>query len=242
MNLRMATPAVVIDINRIASLAGIRRDGDRIRIGAMTRQKALLGDALITEHVPLLAKALAHVGHVQTRSRGTIGGSLAHADPAAEQPLVMVTLDATLAAESVRGRRAIAARQFFRDALTTALEPDEILVEIAVPTAPPGARTAFREYARRHGDFAIAAAAAQWSPTTDALAAGLGGIATVPHFCARLAAAGAAAVRDRGRRESLVREEIEGLTPLSDLHAGADYRRTLAALALADCLDEVMNP
>jgi CO/xanthine dehydrogenase FAD-binding subunit len=241
MNLRMAVPATLIDINRIAGLAGVRRDGDLICIGAMTRQKALLGDVLIAEHVPLLAKALAHVGHVQTRSRGTIGGSLVHADPAAEQPLVMVTLAATLTVESVRGRRTISARQFFRDALTTDLAPDEILIEIAVPVAPAGVRTAFREYARRNGDFAIAAAAVHWSPEDGTLLAALGGVATAPYFCARLACATASLLRDRQKRDSLVREEVEGLTPLSDLQADADYRRTLAALALADCLEEVMR-
>jgi carbon-monoxide dehydrogenase medium subunit len=153
----------------------------------------------------------------------------------------MVTLDATVTAESVRGRRTVAARQFFRDALTTDLAGDELLVEINVPVAPAGSRTAFREYARRHGDFAIAAAAVQWSADTGALAAGLGGVASVPHFCARLAGAGGIWA-DQQRLESLVREELDSLTPLSDLHASASYRRTLAALALTDCLGEVMRP
>ena len=242
MNLRMATPATLIDINRVAGLAGIRNDGGRIRIGAMTRQKALVGHPLIDDHVPLLAKAMAHVGHVQTRSRGTVGGSLAHADPAAELPLVMVTLDAVFTAESVRGRRQIAARHFFRDALTTDLAADELLVEIDLPVAPADSRTAFREFARRHGDFAIAAAAVQWSAEDATLAAGLGGVGTVPHFCARLADAAAAAQGNRSHLEALARDEIAGIVPLSDLHASADYRRTLAALALADCLEEVMRP
>jgi carbon-monoxide dehydrogenase medium subunit len=241
MNLRMAAPGIVIDINGVAELAGIRRDGDRIRIGAMTRQKALLTDSLVTQHLPLLTKAMAHVGHVQTRSRGTVGGSLCHADPAAELPLVMTTLGARLIAESARGRRTIPARQFFRDALATDLATDELLVEIELPVARAGSRTAFREYARRHGDFAIAAAAVQWSAEDATLAAGLGGVGVVPHFCGRLTGA-TVARRDRQGLEALVREEIEGIVPLSDLHAGADYRRTLAALALADCLEEVLRP
>lgn len=241
MNLRMATPAMLIDINRVAGLSGVRRDDGRIRIGAMTRQKALLGDDLIAQHTPLLAKAMLHVGHVQTRSRGTVGGSLAHADPAAELPLVMVTLDAAFTVQSVRGTRTVAARRFFRDALTTDLAPDELLAEIHVPVAPVGSRTAFREFARRHGDFAIAAAGVQRSANGATLAAGLGGVGAVPHFCARLT--GAAAGRsDRRGLDELVRAEIEDIVPLSDQHASADYRRVLAALALTDCLEEVLRP
>jgi len=124
MNFRLAAPRFLIDLNRIKALAGIRLDGDMLRIGAMTRQSALMENPLIA-HAPLLALALPHIGHVQTRSRGTIGGSLAHADPSAELPLIMVTLDATLTIESRRGgRRVMPARQFFTDAMVTELASD----------------------------------------------------------------------------------------------------------------------
>ncbi|MGH7003419.1 MAG: FAD binding domain-containing protein, partial [Alphaproteobacteria bacterium] len=113
MNLRMATPAVVVDLNLVAGLAGISSDGHALRIGAMTRQKHMITDPLVARGAPLLARAVSHVGHVQTRSRGTVGGSLAHADPSAELPLVMVTLGAEFVLRSMRGARSIAAREFF---------------------------------------------------------------------------------------------------------------------------------
>jgi carbon-monoxide dehydrogenase medium subunit len=241
MNLRMASPAVVIDINRVAGLSGIRTSDGVIAIGAMTRQKLLLEDEAIARHAPLLARAMAHVGHVQTRSRGTVGGSLAHADPAAELPLAMVTLDAVLRIRSVRGTRAVPARGFFRDALTTTLEPDELLTEIELPVAPAGARVAFREYARRHGDFAIAAAAVQRAGDDARIAAGLGGVGVVPHLCAGLAEVAHSARRGRAELELLIGEQLKGIAPLSDHHASADYRRRLGVLALADCLEEVMQ-
>ena len=153
MNLRMATPSLLIDLNRVEALQGIRVDGPWLRIGAMTRQQRLLSDPLIAAHAPLLARALPHIGHVQTRNRGTIGGSLAHADPSAELPVCMVALGATLSVGSASGGRTIPAREFFTDILSTTLQPDEVLVEIAIPRAPPGTRAWFIEFARRHGDL-----------------------------------------------------------------------------------------
>ena len=237
----MAAPSILIDINRVTGLSGIRQGKSVVTIGAMTRQKSLLENDAIAQHAPLVAKAMAHVGHVQTRSRGTVGGSLAHADPAAELPLAMVTVNAMLTVQSVHGTRKLAAREFFREALTTALAPDELLTEIEVPIAPPGTRVAFREYARRHGDFAIAAAAVQRSGGDASIAAGLGGVGVVPHFCGGLAGIATARPRDRAKLEALIGAEMRDIVPLSDHTASADYRRRLGMLALADCLEEVMQ-
>lgn len=239
MNLRVVTPAVIVDINRVPGLSGVGVSGESVVIGAMTRQNDVLHDAAIRRAAPLIEKALAHVGHVQTRSRGTIGGSLAHADPAAELPLAMVALDAVFVVRSKRGSREIRARQFFRDALTTALAADEILVEIRVPVAPPGTRAAFREYSRRQGDFAIAAAAVQRSESE--LTAAVGGVASVPHHCPGIAGLKASAPLDRSRLDEIARRELQAMEPLTDHHAPAAYRLKLGVLALADCLEEVMQ-
>ena len=160
MNFRLARPAVLIDLNRIATLAGIRGGADGVRIGAMTRQRAVERDATLAQHVPLLAEALPHVAHPQIRTRGTVGGSLAHADPAAELPAVMVALGATFELRSPRGTRSVAAEEFYTGLFTTALAPDELLVEIAIPPAGPRRGSAFAEVARRHGDYALAGVAA----------------------------------------------------------------------------------
>jgi len=160
MNFRLARPAVLIDLNRIATLAGIRGGADGVRIGAMTRQRAVERDATLAQHVPLLAEALPHVAHPQIRTRGTVGGSLAHADPAAELPAVMVALGATFELRSPRGTRSVAAEEYYTGLFTTALAPDELLVEIAIPPAGPRRGSAFAEVARRHGDYALAGVAA----------------------------------------------------------------------------------
>lgn len=241
MNLRVVSPAILIDINRVPTLSGIRMTDHGIAIGAMTRQKDVLGDAVIRRDAPLIAEALGHVGHVQTRSRGTIGGSLAHSDPAAELPLAMVALDAVFTVRSVRGARDVRARDFFRDALTTALAADELLVEIRVPIAPRGTKVAFREYSRRLGDFAIAAAAVQLSGGDSRISAAVGGVAVVPRHCPGLTGLAVSGALDRRRLEEIANRTLDDFEPLSDHHASGEYRRRLGALALADCLEEVMR-
>ena len=240
LNLRLAAPALLVDLNGVGELAGIRLEGDRLLIGAMTRQKHLLTDPLVAQHAPLLERAAPHIGHVQTRSRGTVGGSLAHADPAAELPLVMVALDAELVLCSTRGTRNVPARQFFEDILTTKLQDDELLVEIAVPAAPQGTRCAFREFNRRHGDFAMVAAAVQFSPRHH-LTAAVGGVGVVPHYCGGLVESIQAPGFDDQRLEELVAAEMSGIAPLADLHASAEYRRHLATVLLGDCLREILS-
>ncbi len=239
MNLRMATPGVVIDLGKIGSLRGVRKTQDKIVIGAMTRQAELLADPLIAAHAPLLRLAASHVGHLQTRARGTVGGSLAHADPAAELSVAMVALDAEFSLQSLRGERRIAARRFFRSALETELAGDEILREIAVPIAPASARVCFREYARRHGDFAIVSVAIQFAgPGT--LAVALGGVTETPHLCAGLAASLTDSKYDTAGLAESIEAELAGIEPLSDIQASGEYRRHLASVLLDDGLREVL--
>jgi carbon-monoxide dehydrogenase medium subunit len=167
--LRLASPAWLIDLNRIASLSGIRRlDSGGLAIGALTRHRMVERSQLVASANPLLAAVMPWIAHVQIRNRGTIGGSLAHADPAAELPGVCAACDATLVAQSLRARREIAAADFFKGMFETALAADELLTEIRFPAWPPGRTHGFVEIARRHGDFAICAIAA----TVDRDAAG----------------------------------------------------------------------
>ncbi len=155
MNFRLAQPAVLIDLNRLRELDHIRpEDGGGLRIGAMTRQRTLERDPLVAGRAPLLSEAVPFIAHPQIRNRGTVGGSLAHADSRAELPAVAVALRARMRLQSARGERWVEARDFFVGPLTTLLEPDEILVEVALPPPPPQSGWAFLEVSRRHGDYA----------------------------------------------------------------------------------------
>jgi carbon-monoxide dehydrogenase medium subunit len=162
MNFRLAEPALLIDINRVAELDFIRRDGDgTLRIGALTRQRRLERDPLVAGSAPLLHEAVPFIAHPQIRNRGTFGGSLAHADPAAELPALAVALGARLRLLRRGGDRWVEAADFFAGLFTTTLEPEEILAEAAIPPAPPRTGWAFLEIARRHGDYAQAGVAAR---------------------------------------------------------------------------------
>ncbi len=162
MNFRLAEPALLVDINRVAELDFLRQDADgTLRIGALTRQRRLERDPLVAKVAPLLHEAVPFIAHPQIRNRGTFGGSLAHADPAAELPALAVALDARLRLRRTGGDRWVDAAGFFAGLFTTALEPEEILVEAAIPPAPPRTGWAFLEIARRHGDYAQAGIAAR---------------------------------------------------------------------------------
>lgn len=237
LNLRLASPAILVDINRIAELAYIRLDGRCIRIGALTRQSAVLADPLIAAHLPLLSAALSHVGHVQTRSRGTIGGSIAHADPSAEIALIAITLDARLTLKRSDGQREVAARDFLLGALTTDCAANEILTEIAFPLPPAGSAFHFHELARRHGDFAMASVAIQQSDS--GLLIGLGAVQETPRVCAGLQKIASTGGR-QGIRDA-VAAELADAAPLSDIHASSDYRRQLASVLLEDALAKVLR-
>jgi CO/xanthine dehydrogenase FAD-binding subunit len=160
LNFRLAGLARIVDINRIDELSYLRRREGVLRIGALTRAATLERSPLAAARWPLLREAVRFAGHAQIRSRGTVGGSVAHADPAAELPTVLTALNARFHVRSRRGRRTLAHQELFVTYLSTSLEPDELLVEIEVPPLPPGAGTAFVEHARVHGDFALGGAAA----------------------------------------------------------------------------------
>ena len=159
MNFRIARPERLVDLNRIDALSYVQADDGALRVGAMTRQATLERSDVVARGWPLLRQAVRLVGHPQIRTRGTVGGSVAHADPAAELPVALTALDARFHVRSARGARRLDAGELFVFHLSTNLEPDEILVEIEVPPPPAGARTAFAEHARTHGDFATAGAA-----------------------------------------------------------------------------------
>jgi len=232
MNFRLASPSVLIDINRVNALAYINARDDTLAIGALTRQRALERDAHIARHAPLIAETMPFIAHPQIRNRGTLGGSLAHADPAAELPAVMVALNARLKVQSQKSERVIDARDFFLGLFMTALAPDELITEIILPPMPARAGYAFVEVARRHGDFALAGVACVIA--RDARGAGadarivLLGVSGQP-VDARDAAQhliGAPLNADAIRAASeAVDAEID---PSSDLHASVEFRRHLA--------------
>lgn len=166
MNMRLARPAHLIDIGRLPGLRGVRREGDSPRIGALTPHADVVTNPLIRAHAPLLAAAGPHIGHAAIRNRGTIGGSLAHADPAAEWPVALSASGSAVRAVSAAGERAIPLDAFFITYFTTALRPDEILTEITVPVAAAATHRAFVEFSRRPGDFAIVSVAC-WLAVAD---------------------------------------------------------------------------
>lgn len=160
MNFRIVQPSVLIDLNRVSELSYIREDKHTLRVGAMTRERHLEFDASIQKHAPLLHEAVPFIAHPQIRNRGTIGGSIAHADPAAELPVLMLALNARLKAKSKNSERWIEAKDFFAGMFTTALEPDEALVEIEIPFAEKNTGWSFMEVAPRSGDYAMMGVAA----------------------------------------------------------------------------------
>ncbi len=160
LNMRLSRPKLLIDINRLTQLDGASWDGRLVKIGALTRHADVMHSHLIAKYLPLLAQAIPHVAHVAVRNRGTFGGSVALADPAAEMPACLLALGGRIVLQSVRGRREVAADDYFHGLYQTARQPDEMLVEAIIPPQDESRRSAFRELSRRHGDFAIAGLAA----------------------------------------------------------------------------------
>jgi CO/xanthine dehydrogenase FAD-binding subunit len=200
LNFRLARPATVVDLNGLEELSYLRRSDGTLRIGALTRQAALERSGVVERSWPLLTRAVAHVAHPAIRNRGTVGGSVAHADPAAELPVALTALDAHFHVRSAaRGARTIAAADYFQAPLMTALEPDELLVEIEVPPLPAGARTAFAEHALTHGDWAIAGAAVVVAPGHAAIALLGAGPTPLRARSAEAALAGGARAADAAR-------------------------------------------
>src|SRR6266571_8600760 len=230
--LRLAHPAVLIDINGIAELSGVSAANGSVAIGAMTREYVAEESGTVADAVPLLAAALPLIGHEAIRSRGTIGGSLAHADPAAELPAVARALDAEFVVRGPSGMRVIPAAQWFEGYLTTSRRPDEILLEVRFPAARRGMGISFAEVARRHGDFAIVGLAASLvlsgGVISDARLA-FAGISDVP---VRAAAAEDLLVGERPSTElfdEAARRATGDVDPPADLHGSSDYRKTVAA-------------
>ncbi|HTE64183.1 MAG TPA: FAD binding domain-containing protein [Solirubrobacteraceae bacterium] len=199
MNFRLARPAKLVDVNRIDELAYLRKRDGVLHIGALTRHATLERSEVVAAGWPLLRQAVRHVGHAQIRSRGTIGGSCAHADPTAELPVALTALDARFHARARAGARVIGAADFFVSHLTSALRADELLVEVEVPPLPDGARTAFVEYARTHGDWAIAGAAVVVAPRHAAIALLGAGPTPVRASAAETALTGGAGAADAAR-------------------------------------------
>jgi aerobic carbon-monoxide dehydrogenase medium subunit len=230
--LRLARPALLIDINGLGELSGVAVADGRVAIGAMTREYAAEESETIAETVPLLAAALPLIGHEAIRSRGTIGGSLAHADPSAELPAVALALDAEFVVRSQSGDRVIPAGEWFEGYLTTARSADEILVEVRFPAAARGTGVAFQEVARRHGDFAIVGIAASLTVADGTISDARLAFAGVSDVPVRAAAAEGLLVGERPS-SSLFEEAAAlataDLNPPADLHGSSGYRRQIAA-------------
>lgn len=231
LNMRYAFPDHLIDLNRIDALAGITREGNEIRIGAMTRQRDIEESALVRDCLPLLIEALGHVGHRQTRNRGTIGGSLCHLDPAAEQIAVANNLDAVVEIAGTHGERRMPVADFTVGFMTTALEPDEMVTAVRFPIPPQGHGFSFMELARRHGDFAIVSVAAtlvyDGAGKVASAAVTLGGVDAVP---LRMIEA-EAMLADHVPDEALIRQAAHtasGIEALEDAMVPGWYRRQVA--------------
>jgi carbon-monoxide dehydrogenase medium subunit len=243
MNLRLISPELIVDIGELAELRGIAVSGDVLRIGALTRHVDLQRSAEVAAHVPLLTEAVAHVAHPAIRNRGTLGGSLAHADPASELPACMVALNATIVVCGSKGERRIAAVDFFKGIYETGLSPDELLMSIELPAGRKGFAHFFHEFARRHGDYAIAGLAAQaiidGGLFTDlrlaffavgdrpVLARAAHGLIGVPLTAAVLSDASAA-----------LGEELD---PQEDQQASAAMRRHLARVLMRRCVATLLG-
>ena len=231
MKLRLAQPSVLVDIGRLSDLSYIRDAGDHIAIGAMTRHMDVETSAVLTEHVPLLAPAASPVGDPQVRHRGTIGGSIAHSDSASDLPATTLALGATYVVQGPNGTREIASSEFFQGFLTTAMEPDEMLVEIKVPKMN-GAGWSFQKFNRRAQDWAIVGVAA-WRRGTES-GVGLVNMGSVPILASSVAAAIAsgASVADAAEQAAVESD------PQSDLNASPEYRIHLAKVLVRRALEE----
>ena len=234
LNFRLVRPQVLVDLNEIAELASIREVDGMLVIGAMTRQRAVEMSDVVRRRCPLLADAMPQIGHVQIRNRGTIGGSLAHADPAAELPAVVAALDGRLVVRGPAGERVLTTDQFFVSYLTTALGTGELLVEVRLPVAAPRTGAAFVEVSRRHGDFALVGVAA--TVTLDEMGVCVGCALALTGVGPTPIVAQAAASTIVGARPTPVMLEEAGrraaahLTPDSDLHASSEYRQHVAGV------------
>lgn len=241
MNFRLARPSLLVDLNAVPGLAYVREEDGALAIGAMTRQADIEASPLARARQPLLVAAVRNVGHAAIRNRGTVGGSIAHADPAAELPCILLTTDGSVRTYSPAGGRLIAARDFFVDLFQNALAPDEILVEVRYPIPPPGSGWAFEEVARRHGDFALAMVAVllvlDASGRVTSAAVGLGGVASTPVRARSTEALLVGAWPDPPLLDAAAAAIAADIDPGDDLHATAEDRRHLAVALGRRALD-----
>ena len=230
MNFRLVSPAAIIDLNRVPDLAYIRNENGTVRLGAMTRQRTVEFSPIVAKYLPLLVEAIKLVAHLPIRSRGTIGGSIAHADPAAELPMVLQALEGEVVARGPAGERLIKATDLFQGLLTTSLAPDEMIVEVRLAAIPAHAGCAVEEFARRRGDFAIAAVAAVVERAGERCIKARLATAGIGSTSVRLTAAEAILERD-GLGDTVIEEAAakaaEMVSPLSDQQASVEYRRHL---------------
>jgi len=249
MVMRLARPTRLIDINRIAALSYVRKDGDAVAIGATTRQCVVERDALIAAHVPLLARAIPNIGHAATRARGTVGGSLANADPAAELSLVAITLDAVLSYRAAGKTADIPARDFFVGPMVTNLPAGAILTGVRFPVWAGKVGVGFHEVNARRSDFAFVSASAQIELGADGkckrIAIGVGAATDVPMRLASAERQLTGSTLDAKAVNAAVQDALADIEPLSDLHASAGYRRraavSLARRAIADALSHAQG-
>ncbi len=236
MNFRLAQPAVIIDLNGVTELGALREDvNGGVRVGAMVRHSHMEHSELIAQSVPLISEVMPYIAHPQIRNRGTIGGSLAHADPAAELPVIMVALEAKFRLQRQGGKRWVKAVDFYESLFVTALEPEEILVEIAVPPHPANSGYAFTEFSRRHGDYAQVGAAAVISMDESGICRDARlvflSVGEIPMVAVKAAGMMVGERPTSGliadAAELASRQEID---PMGDIHATADYKRHLAAV------------
>jgi carbon-monoxide dehydrogenase medium subunit len=231
LNFRLARPSILVDINRVPGLAYVEATDAAIKVGALTRHHALETSPVIKAYLPVVTAAMQHVAHLAIRNRGTIGGSLSHADPAAELPMMACLLDAHIGIQSPRGRRVANAQDFFVASLVTSLEEDEIVTDVEFPRLAAGTGWAFEEVARRAGDFALAAVGVTISATDgkcDTARIGMMGVGETP----MRADEAESLLRGQLFSEALVDAAVQSLRaaiePNTDLHASGDYRRHLA--------------
>ncbi|WP_431017077.1 FAD binding domain-containing protein [Bradyrhizobium pachyrhizi] len=240
INFRLVKPSVLVDINGIADLSQIESSGGRLRLGATVRHYMTATDPLIQERIPILHEAMHHVAHLTVRNRGTFCGSVCHADPAAEMPMMTLLLNGQITARSVRGERQIAAADFFQGSLMNSLEPDEFVTSIEIDELSADVGWGFEEFAKRHGDFALACVATTMSIRDGAACGARFAMMGVGETPLRLGSV-EALIEGREVTPDLVNEVVEllndTLRPNTDLHASADYRRHLSGALARRALD-----
>ena len=247
LNFRLARPAVLIDISRIQDHREIQIEGESLILGGLVRQREMELSAVVKEHCPLLSEAAPYIGHVAIRNRGTIGGSLAHADPAAELPALAVALEAEFVLQSQSGTRIVPASDFFISVLTTALQPGELLAQVRIPLSNTISGYSFLEISRRHGDFALVGVACLLRPATDrseqidSARLVLMGVGDVP-----VRAGGAEAILSGQKANQQTFREaaaavLDEIEPASDLQASATYRRHSAGILVYQALERAWN-